>query len=154
MCQNALIQKMNVHLNLEFFSAGAYLAAGMHFSEIQQPEIAECFRLLAQSSVIKATRCFNYIKKQHASPLINNNPPDQYRMALNLVAVADSITSEYNLRTDNLTEIKKISNINNDINAMLFIAKIIKIHKEEGELLLSTLSHAVDDGNTRSVIGG
>lgn len=153
MFQNALIQKMTVHLNLEFVSAGAYLAAGMHFSEIHQPEIAECFRLLAQSSVIKATRCFNYIKKQHLSPFINNNTPRQYGLDMNLKALSDSITADYNLRTDHLREMETMSMINNDLKSVIFLGKIMAIHKEEGELLISTLSHAADDGKLDSVIG-
>lgn len=153
MFKSNLIQKINFHLNLELFSADAYMAAGIRFSEIQQPELAENFRLLAQSSVIKATRCFNYIQKQHVSPFINNNTPCQYGMELSMKAVTFSITADYNLRTEHLTEMEGISIISNDIKAAIFLGKIMEIHKEEGESLISTLIHAADDGKLYSFTG-
>ncbi|TDT50863.1 ferritin [Enterobacter sp. AG5470] len=140
MLSSDLVGKLNYHLNLEFSSAGAYIAASIYFCEIHQTELAECFRLLAQTSAIKVTRCFNFIKKQKASPVINRNIPDQYCMQSDLNAVIDNFISDYNLRTDSLKEMEKMSYINNDIQLIIFTTKIRTLHEDEGKLLFATLT--------------
>ncbi|SCC57469.1 hypothetical protein [Kosakonia oryziphila] len=134
-----LTYKLNQQMNREFRYAGICLARSSWFLESHHDDIAYFFRLLAQSSITRTMKFYNFLSKCQETPFIIPNVPVTDDNELSLSVIINEILLDFKMRNENISTIEKISAKRSNIKTSLFIANIRILYRDEAQLLLSTI---------------
>lgn len=131
-----LFIKLKQHMNMEYRSAGVYIATSSWFFEHDFIELAQASRALAQYSVTRVMRFYDFLNHCQQNPFICQETPSPHMSVLSLDSIIHDILLDYRTRNDGISEMENISIITNNIKTKLFIEKIKPYYLEEADFLL------------------
>lgn len=132
-----LFIKLKQHMNTEYRSAGVYIATSSWFFDHDFIELAQVSRALAQYSVTRVMRFYDFLNHCQQNPFIYQSVLSPHLSALSLECIIHDILLDYRTRNNGISEIEKASIITNNIKTKLFIEKIKPFYLEEADLLMS-----------------
>ncbi|MBS1204746.1 MAG: ftnB [Proteobacteria bacterium] len=134
-----LSYKLNQHMNREFRCAGTCIARSSWLLDTDHDDIAYFFRVLAQSSITRTIKFYNFLSKCQEIPFINPDISVTDKNELSLPVIINELLLDFQIRNENISAIEKIAAKRSNIKTSLFIANIRVLYRDEAQLLLSTI---------------
>ena len=127
-------------MNTEYRSAVAYIATSSWFSEHEFIKPAETSRALAQFSVTRFMRIYNFLNYCQQNPFIFQDVSFSPMPVFSLESVIIEMLSNYRDRNNKIFEMENIAITTNHIKIKLFIEKIKPFYLDEAGVLFSFVS--------------
>jgi ferritin len=136
-------------MNWEYRSSGLYMASSCRFSEYDLLELAQVTRELAQYSVTRFMRFYDFLKDCQQNPFIYQGLPFHDISGFSADNITQEILFDFRDRNYNIYKIENIAMTINNIKTKLFIEKIKSLYIDEAELLLSSFKDDVFSNKLR-----
>lgn len=134
-----LFIKLKQHMNTEYRSAGNYIASSTWLSEHEFIKQAETSRALAQFSVTRFMRLYDFLNYRQQNLFIFQDVLFSPIPVLSLEAIIIEMLSDYLDRKNKIFEMENIAITTNNIKIKLFIEKIKPFYLDEADLLFSLI---------------
>ncbi len=131
-----LLIKLKLHMNWEYRSSGFYMATSCRFSEYDLLELAQVTRELAQYSVTRFIRVYDFLKSCQQNPFIYQGLPFHNVTGFCVEDIIQEMLFDFRDRNQNIYEIENLAMTTNNIKIKLLIEKIKPFYIDEAELLL------------------
>lgn len=138
-----LFIKLKQHMDTEYRSAGIYIATSSWFFDHDFIELAQVSRALAQYSVTRVMRFYDFLNHCQHNPFIYQDVLSPRLSILSLECIIHDLLLDYRIRNEGISEIETTSIITNNLKTKLFIEKIKPLYQEEADLLLSFFKNDV-----------
>lgn len=134
-----LVIKLTQHMNREYCSAGIYIASSSWFFEHELIEAAQASRALAQNSVTRLMKFYDFLSNYQEIPFINQDISSPCETVLSLEGIIDEVLSDYRIRNECILEIENAVRTTSNIKTQLFLAKMKSFYRDEAHLLLNLI---------------
>ncbi|MEH0884707.1 non-heme ferritin-like protein [Enterobacter sp. UNJFSC 003] len=141
MATQAMMQKLNAQLNLEFYASNLHLHLSSWCSEKSLNGTATIFRAQAQSNVTHMMRVFNFMKAAGANPTVKalETINDDYA---SLEELFQKTLEEYEQRCATLNKLADEAKAQHDSTTLKFLRDMDKEQQQDG-MLLKSLAHEI-----------
>jgi len=141
MATQAMIQKLNAQMNLEFYASNLHLYLSEWCSENSLTGTATFFRTQAQSNVTHMMRVFDFIKDSGANPIVKalDVMNDDYSCLEDLF---QKTLEEYEQRCATLSKLTDEAKAQKDSTTLNFLRDMDKEQQQDG-VLLKTLANEI-----------
>lgn len=141
MATQAMIQKLNAQMNLEFYASNLHLHLSDWCSENSLNGTASFFRTQAQSNVTHMMRVFDFMKHVGANPIVKaiDMMDDDYS---SLEELFQKTLEEFEQRRVTLSKLADEAKAQKDSTTLDFLRDIDKEQQQDG-VLLKTLADEI-----------
>lgn len=132
-----LVIKLKQQMDREYRSAGIYIATSSWFFEHELIEVAQASRVLAQYSVTRLMKFYDFLSNDQEAPFINQSVSFPCEKTLPLDGIIDEILVDYRIRYECILGIEDAARTANNIKVQLFVEVMKAFYRDEAGLLLS-----------------
>lgn len=141
MATQAMIQKLNAQMNLEFYASNLHLYLSEWCSENSLNGTATFFRSQAQSNVTQMMRVFDFMKSAGANPVVRAPEAMDFHYA-SLEELFQKTLEEYEQRRVTLSKLTDEALAQRD-NATLNLLRDMDKEQQQDGVLLQTLADEI-----------
>ncbi|AMO49781.1 Ferritin-like protein [Enterobacter sp. FY-07] len=139
MLPGELVIKLNQHMNMEFRAASVYIAKSSWLIENEQTEIAQQFRLLAQTSITATLKFYEFLTHNHSAPFLSTDIPSINEAGHEWQTVAKALFFDFNQRTDSLSLLERLAVTHANLPTSVFLIRVREVHQDEAQSLRAIL---------------
>lgn len=141
MATSGMVQRLNLQINLDFYSSNLYLQLSHWCSEKSLTGAANFLRNQAQCNVTQMMRIFNFMKQAGGTPIVGTIEAPQSECD-SLEALFEKTVEDYQQRCATLTKLTAEATALRDYSTLTFLKTMDQEQQDEG-LLLNTILEEV-----------